>query len=262
MEHVPVPRWAKGLQTQVFAHPLYTMASVDSTNQEILRLARAGAAEGAVVLAEEQTGGHGRSGRAWASPGGLGIWMSLLLLPPMREAPFVTQVACAAVARALSALGAKVRIKWPNDVFLPGGKVCGILAESEISGGICRTALGIGININQHAADFPALARNTPCSLRMALGGIVARDAVFRSVLETFEPLYLRWKHTGEKRETLRICREASCVLGKRVEIAENGVRQSVVAVALDENGGLTVRGADGRERTLYAGEVSVRVGE
>ena len=150
---------------------LVALQSVGSTNDEAARLAEAGAAEGTVVWAREQTGGRGRRGRAWASPVG-NLYSSTILRPdcPAARAAELGFVAALAVADILPA-GRSVRLKWPNDVLVEGGKVAGILLESAIgqAGTVQHVVAGIGVNV--------ALAPRLP-EMRYpgaALGGSVER---------------------------------------------------------------------------------------
>ena len=140
--------------------------SLDSTNNYLKKLASGGAAEGTVVIADEQTAGRGRMGRSFASAPGCGIYMSMLLRPEGCTAdcaPGLTAVAAVAVCRAIEKVcGRAPGIKWINDLYLRGKKICGILCESSVKDGRVNYAvLGIGLNVTTRAEEFPEELRET-----------------------------------------------------------------------------------------------------
>lgn len=188
----PVEAWQERWGVPV----LEIHARTGSTNDVARALAEAGAPEGAVVLAEEQTAGRGRGGRAWHAPPGTALLLSILLRPRIPdggiEAPGgITLRIGLAVATALERVtGTTVGIKWPNDLILPGlGKVGGILCEGAIGGGNSFLVAGIGINVAQRAADFPRELQSTATSISIATGAPVSRaalaGAIIPAVLET-----------------------------------------------------------------------------
>ena len=123
------------LTTQTFGRPLYVLPQTTSTNDEVKALALRGAPEGTVVLAEQQTHGRGRQGRTFASPAGVGIYLSLLLRPTidMARLPQLTLMVAVATADAMTAVcGVSIHLKWPNDVEIDGKKVAGILTEAVL----------------------------------------------------------------------------------------------------------------------------------
>jgi BirA family biotin operon repressor/biotin-[acetyl-CoA-carboxylase] ligase len=141
---------------------------LDSTNTHALAYAGDPANDGLVILADEQTAGRGQHGRTWSCPGGSGVLMSLLLFPPLelRRPAILTAWAAASVCEViLKATGLQATIKWPNDVFVQGRKVCGILIEQ--SGG---TVVGIGLNVNQPADYFTAAGLTQGTSLAVLTG--------------------------------------------------------------------------------------------
>ena len=144
-----------------------------STNDLVEKLALDGAAEGVVVFAESQTRGRGRMGRSWASPRGKGLWFSTLLRPklPLSSVARLTIAASVAIARAIrEQTGLVAEIKWPNDVFVAGRKCAGILAELRTEmDAIKFVILGIGLDVNCDAADFPPEVRRIATSLKMEM---------------------------------------------------------------------------------------------
>jgi len=145
-----------------------------STSDDVRELAAAGHPEGAVVLAEAQTAGRGRRGNVWVAPRGRCLLLSILLRPPGETAwwPRITHIASVAVCQALeTVLPVSAGIKWPNDVFVRGRKICGILLESAPAAGGGYVVLGLGINVHLQTEDFPAELRQTATSLEIESAG-------------------------------------------------------------------------------------------
>ena len=152
---------------------IYAYDSLDSTNDALRRLAADGAADGTVVLADEQTAGRGRWGRSWHSPPGRGLHLSVLFRPasPPRDAVRWTLAAAVAACEACRELtGCPVEIKWPNDLLIQGRKVAGILAELRSGRASSELVVGIGINVDHRPEDFPRELAGRATSLRMASG--------------------------------------------------------------------------------------------
>lgn len=144
---------------------LIRLERVGSTQDDARALAARGVASGTLVLAEEQTAGRGRRGRAWASAPGLGIWMTLIhrSARPFSERPALTLCGCLAVCRALESVGLAPAAKWPNDVWVGGRKIAGVLADTEGEAAL----LGIGLNVLHAPEDFPEEVRGTATSVRI-----------------------------------------------------------------------------------------------
>jgi len=171
--------------------PVERHASLGSTNDEALRRAMEGAPEGVVVLAEVQTAGRGRQGRAWNDVPGASLAFSVLLKPSLslpRLPLLALAMACSVAEAAEAVTGRKHNVKWPNDVLFEGRKVCGILAESR-SGRDGRPVLviGTGVNVNHRLEDFPQEFRQRATSLREAGGEYLNPESVLAAVLERFE---------------------------------------------------------------------------
>ena len=161
-----------------------------STNDAAARMGRGGSPEGVVIFAERQTAGRGRLGRRWESSAGRGLWFSLLLRPgfPLRQWARLTTWAAVAAARGIEeAASCRVAIKWPNDLYVGGRKVAGILTETRADADGNQFAVaGIGVNINQESADFPEALRDKAGSLRMALGRALAARRWLRQSSSTW----------------------------------------------------------------------------
>jgi BirA family biotin operon repressor/biotin-[acetyl-CoA-carboxylase] ligase len=236
---------------------------VDSTQRVARELAHEGAAEGTVVIAEAQTAGRGRLGRRWHSPPDANLYCSILLRPtlPPGVVPQLALVAGLGVAEAIGSLGLRPALKWPNDVLLHGRKAVGILTEMEAELERVRfVILGIGVNVNTRAADFPPYLRDTATSLALAAGRPIDRLAFTATMLASLERLYGRFLAAGFG--SLRAEWEARDVLhGERVTATAAGTDVTGRVVGLDDDGALRVAVRGGEVRRIVAGEVTLRGG-
>ena len=233
-----------------------------STNTEARRLAEAGAPGGTVVLADAQSAGRGRRGRSWHSPPGKGIYFSILLRPPEADpaaaAPLTLAAAASAARKLRECSGVQVSVKWPNDLLIGGKKMGGILTEGRTGGqALLYIVLGIGLNINHRAEDFPAELRGSATSLYLESGIAFERTALFLDLLkdlrrslelffkEGFAPFQPLWK-------------EFSATLGSEVKLAGAGQGEIVEgkAVDLDAEGALLIEDNRGRRRRILCGEI------
>ncbi|MCR5757772.1 MAG: biotin--[acetyl-CoA-carboxylase] ligase [Selenomonas sp.] len=251
-----------GLETKIIGQEIICHEEIDSTNNEAKRLARNGAVEGTVVVAESQTGGKGRLERKFFSPKGKGIWFSVILRPKFlpQEAPKCTLMAAVAVARAMEEFGLEPGIKWPNDLLYENKKLVGILTEmSAEMDGINYIVIGTGINVNIDQSDFPGDIRDVATSLSMMKGEQLPRVKFFQAVLRAMDDLYGKVQREGFA-PVLEEWRKYSITLGQEVKVI--GVRDGEVyfgkAVDIDADGALLVDTAEGRQRVL-AGDVSIR---
>lgn len=251
-------------ETAVVGRELLCFDEIDSTNTYAKKIALSGAADGTVVVADCQTAGRGRMDRSFQSPRGKGIYLTALLrpsLPPDRLLP-VTALAGVAVCAAVEQVcGVRPGLKWPNDPVLGSKKLCGILTELSLEGETGRVqylVLGIGVNVLQTRADFSPDVAEMAASLAMALGRPVSRPALAAALIGELDKLYAALKG-GDLSEYLAAYRRDCVNLGKTVQLLSPGGRETVTAVDIDRDFGLVVRGADGGERTVRSGEVSVR---
>jgi len=189
------------LTTDFLGHTVYYYKEADSTNQIAKDLARQGAADGSLVVAETQNAGHGRLSRGWFSPYGKGIWCSVILYPKINpiEVPPITLLASVAITRAIKeVVGIKAGIKWPNDIYLKGKKVCGILTEMGAEMEQVRyLVLGIGLNVNIEAEDFPSPIKEVATSLKIESNQPVNRLRLLQVILKELEKLYFVWLKEG-----------------------------------------------------------------
>ena len=220
-----------------------------------------GAPAWSVLIAEEQTAGRGRFGRPFYSPKGAGLYIGILLRPKLSAAEtlFITTSAAVAVCEAIESVCSEpCEIKWVNDVFLRGRKVCGILTEASFSvesGGLDRAIVGIGINIRETA--FPPELKGIATSV------FEDRECPAETRAKIAAKLLERFRYYVEnipQRAFYAEYKRRSFVLGKRVEVRSGDLCEGGVALDIDENCFLKVRLDNGQEKLLSGGEVSVKV--
>jgi BirA family biotin operon repressor/biotin-[acetyl-CoA-carboxylase] ligase len=244
---------------QIIGRDIRVFQSTASTNDLVERLARDGLDEGLVVFAESQTKGRGRLGRTWHSPAGRGLWFSLLLRPNLRPqaATQLTIVAATALARAIrEQTGLKPGIKWPNDILIRGRKVVGILTElSAELDHVKHITLGIGVDVNQRADEFPVEMRKLATSLSLEAGRAVNRADLAAAILIELDRDYRRLREGQFAR--LAEEWEAQCVtLGRPVSIIVGGRVVAGRAESLDDDGALLLRTEHGRLERIIGGDV------
>ncbi len=229
--------------------------SLTSTMEVARREAQQGAAEGTVIIADEQTAGRGRRGRVWLSPRG-SIALSIILYPSLSHLPSLIMLASLAVVHSIEAVtGLKSQIKWPNDVLVNGRKVCGILIESDVQGNAVNYAIiGIGINANLRLADFPEILP-IATSLSDELGRDVSRLSIIRCLLVETERVYLALSAGGSIYEEWR---DSLVTLGRRVCVKTGEAIYEGVAESVARDGSLLLRGPDGSLTRIVAGDVTL----
>jgi len=248
LERIPdilVPQLLAGrLQGTPFARRIHHFFRLGSTNQLALELAAAGESHGAVVLAEEQTAGRGRLGRAWHSEKTSGIYVSVILRPALapQQAPLLTLAAGLAAHDAVEEVtGLQAELKWPNDLLLGGKKVCGILTEMQAEAyRVNYVVVGIGINVNH--ARLPKELEASATSLRLAAGRDFSRLDLLAHLLAALDRHYNRLRDDGPASLRKRFEEAAPGVRGLRVRVASQREEFTGVTAGLDESGCLLVR--------------------
>jgi BirA family biotin operon repressor/biotin-[acetyl-CoA-carboxylase] ligase len=217
--------------------------------------------EGVVVLAEAQSRGRGRLGRKWTSPAGKGLWFSVLLRPDMRPQAVtqLTVAAATALARAVRQhTGLTPEIKWPNDILLRGRKLAGILTElSAELDQVKHVILGIGLNVNLAASDFPPDLRKLATSLLLETGKPQRRADVAAAILRELDRDYGRLR----QRRFAELAGEwaAQCTtIGRRVRIQLGPHVVEGLAEALNEDGALLLRTEHGHLEAILSGDVTL----
>ncbi len=242
---------------------LYIYDTLDSTNNRAKQLALENAPHGTTVIAMQQTAGKGRLGRSFFSPRE-GIYLSIIIKPTfdLSKSVLVTAAASVAVAQAIESIcGRQAQIKWVNDVYLDGKKICGILTEgiTDFETGHIES-LVIGIGVNTSVKDFPDELRDTVG----AVDGDYSRSALAAEIISRM----LNFAENIEFREFIQDYRDRSMVIGKNVTVYKGVYSiapekelegRSAKVLGIDEDGGLEVLYTDGKHETLTSGEISVR---
>lgn len=247
------------IRSKIFTDDIkvFCFDTIDSTSSYLRRLLNEGEKGIVLAVAEEQTAGRGRSGKSFYSPDSGGLYMSLLIHPEIGfdAVPSVTAKVCVAVCKAIEKVtGISAEIKWVNDLYLNGKKVCGILCEAvnDYKTAVTESIIiGVGININ--TVEFPAELKEIAGSL-----GVTAKCRELLASEITNSLLNLSFGELSE--EELSFYRERSCVLGKEINYFVNGQKNTAEAVGIDSSGGLIVKNINGETLTLTSGEISVRL--
>ena len=249
------------LGTEIVGSRVVFLAQTDSTNVQARMLADQGAADGTVVIADQQSSGKGRLGRFWVSPSAVNLYLSIILRPdiPLLEAPRMTFLTAVAVAEAIEACGDFTpQLKWPNDVLLGGRKIAGLLNElSAETERINYLVLGIGVNLNMPADMFPANLRSPATSLFVASGAKVSRLDFTRNLLRRVDALYRQYLDEGFG--PILAGWERRChMIGCRVEVDYQHSRVTGTVTGLDEDGALLLRLPTGTIERVLAGDVTL----
>jgi BirA family biotin operon repressor/biotin-[acetyl-CoA-carboxylase] ligase len=251
-----------GLSTVHLGHAVLHFPSIDSTNDVARAQARAGMAEGLLVLAEEQTAGRGRYDRRWEAPYGSALLVSLLLRPtflPPERAFLLTAMAALSIAEAVDRqTGLATALKWPNDVLVAGRKVCGILVELEGTvSGLEWAVVGWGLNVNVDFSADAALSQ-TATSLAEVAGRPLPRQPLLRACLERLETYYEALR-AGWWEDVWNGWRARLLTLGREVEVTAPEGTFSGRALDVAVDGALLVQREDGQVERVLAGDVTVR---
>jgi BirA family biotin operon repressor/biotin-[acetyl-CoA-carboxylase] ligase len=247
--------------TKVIGRDLRVFEKTTSTNDVVEKLARDGVREGAVVFAEAQTKGRGRLGRKWVSPARKGLWFSILLRPELRP-QMTTQLTVASATALRRAIqlqtGLSPEIKWPNDILLGGKKLAGILTELNAELDRVRyVILGIGVDVNLAAGEFPADLRKTATSLRIEAGKPVSRAELAVHVLRELDrdyALICAGQFTKVANEW-----EAHCsTIGREVTVQLGARRIRGCVESLDDDGALLLRSEHGHLERITGGDVTL----
>lgn len=236
--------------------------TIGSTNDLLKTLARQGAPHGTAILAGHQSGGHGRLGRSFHSPEGMGIYLSILLRPECAPSQLMHLTCATAVAMCDAvehACGLRPGIKWTNDLVHGRRKLGGILTELGLSpqGMADYAIIGIGINCRQRVEDFPAEIQNTAGSLKMVTGQDMEPAILAVAMLEALQKMDTILL-TG-KEQILSQYRQDCVTLGQEISVVRGEEVRHGKALSVDENGALVVAFRDGDVEAVNSGEVSIR---
>jgi BirA family biotin operon repressor/biotin-[acetyl-CoA-carboxylase] ligase len=248
-----LPEWLAGLD-----RPCRYYTRTGSTNSEAFAWALAGAPDGAIVLADEQTAGRGRLGRTWLAEPGSSLLFSVILRPALAPEMLgrVPLLGAVALAECLEGLGLAARIKWPNDVQIEGRKVSGILAEAVWQGErLAGVVLGIGVNVRRAALSQAQARALGAITIEEALGQALDRGRLLRDLRDCRDA----WLPRAGDAALLAAWRSRAGMLGRPVTVQQGERMLTGIAQDIDEQGALLVRDAQGTLHRLLAGDVSLR---
>ena len=242
-----------------FGRRIHHFFKIDSTNTTALRLAAEGEPHGTLVIAEEQTAGRGRLGRSWYSEKTSGLYLSVILRPPLapQQAPLLTLTAGLAARDAVvEVTGLPVDLRWPNDLLTGGRKFCGILTEMHAEADrIQIVVVGMGVNVNH--AKLPTELESLATSLRLAAGHAISRLELLAHLLAAFDRYYNRLLADGPAPIVARFAEVSSFARDKRVRVVAPREEFTGVTAGLDDTGCLLVRRDDGQLVPVLAGDVT-----
>ncbi|MFC2034561.1 biotin--[acetyl-CoA-carboxylase] ligase [Chloroflexota bacterium] len=246
----------KDLEAHFVGKRVIYQPSLTSTMEVAKQEARQGAAEGTVIVTDEQTAGRGRLKRAWLSPRG-NLALSVILYPSLACLSSLIMLASLAVVHSIEAVtGLKSQVKWPNDILINNRKVSGILIESDVQVNVVNyIIIGIGINVNLRLADFPEILP-IATSLSNELGREVSRLSIIRYLLVEMERLYLTLSAGGSVYEEWR---DNLITLGQEVRVKTGEATYEGIAESVARDGSLLLRSLDGRFTKIIAGDVTLR---
>ena len=232
--------------------------SIDSTNLEAMRRAKAGAPEGLCVVAREQTRGRGRLERSWHSPKDAGLYLSVVLRPKFDLArwPLISLAAALAAADALQRVcDLRVDIKWPNDILFNERKLCGILAETVETETGPAAIVGIGINLTEQS--FPP-ELTTATSIESATGAVTDRQLLLDVLIKTIGERYELLTMEGGAEQVVREwCARSSYAFDRHVRVSIGDKEFEGITRGLESDGALRVELDDGEIKVVRAGDVT-----
>ncbi|MEW6614358.1 MAG: biotin--[acetyl-CoA-carboxylase] ligase [Thermodesulfobacteriota bacterium] len=251
-----------GIKTSFVGQEIFYYPKTESTNLIAKNLAINEAKEGTVVTAEEQTKGRGRLDRSWLSPAYKNILMSIIFRPDVRPSQVfsLTMLTSLAVVKAIKAITTlNALIKWPNDIYIGGKKIGGILTEfSAEHDRVNFVIVGVGLNVNFDPSIYPEI-KDTATSLSKALGKEISRVVLLRSILEETEKGYNLLKK-GKVTQIRNEWNAHSLITGKPVRIASFGITEEGVAESVDEDGCLILLDYKGKRKRIFSGDVSLKI--
>lgn len=247
------------LKTRVVGKEVVFLEETDSTNDDAFKLAVNGVDEGWVVLARSQRRGKGSRGKAWSSPGGQNLYLSVVLRPKVssEKASLLTILAALAVAETVGDYIPKgVTIKWPNDVLVSGRKISGILLEMGTDrNGERFFIVGIGINVNSTKVEIPPAVADIATSLYLEIGYAVSIKDVLFKLFYRLDYWYLKYNSYGFE-EIIEKFRVMCATIGKRVSVAVDKKVIDGLALGIDGDGFLLVEDGEGVVRKVISGEL------
>jgi BirA family biotin operon repressor/biotin-[acetyl-CoA-carboxylase] ligase len=257
------PYFTWGLHTDYIGRRFIYRPVSESTMDDARRMMeRINLPQGALILAESQSAGRGRAGRAWVSPPDVNLYMTILLFPPAQALRALPLIAPLAVAQAVEKIAASrgtpiaADVKWPNDVLIAGKKVSGVLIETEHQPERIVALVGVGLNVNLEASRHPEIA-GIATSLKEATGVDFPREEVLAAFCNELEPLYEA--ALAGSREPFETWKRRLVTLGQDVTVASPDRRFEGKAIDVEADGALIVITSAGVRERVEAGDVTVR---
>lgn len=250
----------KYLETKALGRNLFCFKEIDSTNTYAKQLAHDGATHGTAVISELQTAGRGRMGRVFESPAEKGVYISVILKTPLKAetAQLLTSCAAVAVAEAIDKIcGTDTKIKWVNDIFLNGKKICGILTEASLSfetGTLEFAVVGIGVNVYSVKDKFSSELLKIASSIEDECGIKTDRSQLSAEILNCFE----KNLENLENHNFINEYKRRSCIIGNNVMVTKGNTEKKAYAYDIDDSACLKVRYEDGSEEALNSGEARI----
>lgn len=240
------------LKTAKIGREIIIYQSTSSTNDIAAEYANGGGGDGLVVLAEQQTAGRGRRANKWFSPAGKSILCSILLCDNGIASDIIPLVSAVAAAEAISKCGcADAKIKWPNDIFLAGRKVAGILIDGIVRAGQKFYVIGIGINCHQGREDFSGELRDSATSIDIQTGDICDRNKIAGELITNFERCLTAASENPAS--IIEKWQSRDMLLGKRITIEHNGQQFTGQCIGIEPTKGLTIQLESGGSRMFDA---------
>jgi BirA family biotin operon repressor/biotin-[acetyl-CoA-carboxylase] ligase len=256
--HIQSAVAAAALQIMTFIPTIQRFDTIDSTNLEAMRQAKAGAPEGLCIVARTQTRGRGRLDRSWQSPPDAGLYASLVLRPKfeVHAWPLITLMAALAVRDTLlKTSGVAADIKWPNDLCVNDKKLCGILAETLETSAGGAVVIGIGINLT---AEILPLVQAEATSIESVTGNQPDREQVLDGLLEAIAVKYELLDNAAGREHLIREwCAHSSYAIGRQVRVSLGAESFGGITRGLESDGALRVETSDGKMRVVRAGDVT-----
>jgi BirA family biotin operon repressor/biotin-[acetyl-CoA-carboxylase] ligase len=248
-----------GLNCRLIGQKVISFTETDSTNVQARRIAEEGGIEGTVVVADQQNSGRGRLGRCWESPSGVNLYCSILLRPqiPVQQAPQLTFLSAVTVVETLKEVcQLTAEVKWPNDILVNGAKISGLLNEmSAETEQIHFVILGVGINLNMTASQFPDGLNYPATSVLLETGKPVDRLVFLRAFLQRLDLYYAEFLQEGFA--PIRDRWENLCnLINVQVEVDQGSHHCCGTVVGLDSDGALRLQLEDGKVERILAGDV------
>ena len=251
----------------IFGNNVFCLAEVDSTNTFVLNMARSGAPEGTLAVADYQHSGRGKQGRQWFAPRGENLTFSILLRP-LVNIEYVQKITLAS-ATVLAATIEEffkqkgwelppIELKWPNDLLIEGKKLSGILTESILKDkDVSALAVGIGINLNTEIKKFPEELQRNVCSLTDFAGQRIIPEELLALFLRKFEMDYEIWERNAY-RDVVEQWKKRCNQFGEKIKVTTAGGEQDALFKDVSADGYLLYETPDGKTQRLISGEINV----